>query len=113
MARTRVIFRPDKKGVASIAVSTPVQLAVHKVAGEGMVFAMSISPVETGEYLGAFELVNNRVRIAAMLRAGTMLMNTADHAAAVEWGNQATKGVGHGVLTKTLAYLYSRVRLTK
>ena len=108
-----VKFVPDKKGVAGVAVSRPVQQATQKVAGEGKRYAMSISPVDSGEYLTSWEIIPSTTVIAGMRRAAALLMNHSSHAAAVEYGNAATKGDGHHVLQRTLDHLNSRPRLPR
>ena len=108
-----VKFVPDKKGIAGIAVSRPLHRATQKVAGEGKRYAMSISPVDSGEYLTSWQVIGSTTVIAGMRRAAALLINLASHAAAVEWGNAATNGNGHHVLQRTLDHLNSRPGLPR
>lgn len=73
------------------------------VATKAKAFAVSISPVETGDYKGSFEVTEEAVKVGRYTRPAARLRNTSDHAAALEFGNRRTRGRAARVLGKTLA----------
>jgi hypothetical protein len=108
--RTVVVdFDMDRRGIAEIAVGPELKAAVHTVAEtEAKPYAISISPRSTRRhqhYMDSFSVKDTHTVITGMRRVAAWLFNNAPHAAAVEWGNQATNGEGHRVLGRTLDHL--------
>jgi hypothetical protein len=70
-------------------------------------YAVSISPHSDRDhqhYAASFSVVPGAMMIRRMRRVAAHLINSAPHAAAVEWGNQKTPN-GHHVLGRTLDHL--------
>lgn len=67
-----------------IKTSSGIANAVESSAEQAMGHARSISPVVSGEYRDSFRVEELVERDRAIAR----LVNDADHAAAVEWGQQ-------------------------
>lgn len=103
--RMVVEFEMDRRGIAKIAVAEPLQSATRSlVVDKAMPYAIRISPRgKTLEYVSSWRAVNGFTVIAGMRRASCKLLNTAPHAAAVEWG----RGGQQRILGKTLAHLNS------
>lgn len=100
-------YRADYAGTGEGMRSPEMQALVRQVAEKGMAFAVGIAPVggrrdpHPGEYKAAFEVQAGIYEGAPGPRAQAALVNTADHAADVEWRD------GHKVLTRTLGFLES------
>lgn len=103
-----VSFNMDRKGIAKVAMGPELAAAVINLAEtKAKPFAVSISPRSNRahqHYADSFTVVPGTETIAAMKRVAARLINTAPHAAAVEWGNEKTPN-GHRVLGKTLDHL--------
>lgn len=95
----RVTYKPNFKDTGRLLRSTGMQQMCVAAATNGQGYAKSISPVESGEYRGRFQIVPLAVAGPHHDRAGARLMNYSDHAAAVEWR------LGYHVLGRTVAYI--------
>jgi acyl-homoserine lactone acylase PvdQ len=107
-----VYFELNRRDMARYAVGDEVKSVVTEVAEtRAKPYAISISPRSNRQHLhyaDAFVVDNSHtVVIAALRRASARLVNTAGHAAAVEWGNRQTRGEGHRVLGRTLEHLHA------
>ncbi len=114
----RIDFKPDRKGIAAMAIGPEVTALVVQVAEQkALPYAISISPVgraadgdqHPGQYRSSWAVEIARVVAGPegypMLRAAGVLINRAKHATHVELGTSRTKGIGHHVLRRTLEYL--------
>lgn len=92
-------YQPNHRDVAKLLVTGDMKDAVEGAARAGAAYAESISPHETGEYAASFEVSVGTETGPGGERATAYLANTADHAAAVEWGtgNRA----GSHILSRT------------
>lgn len=86
-----------------VATSGEMRAVLAAVAAKGQVFAESIAPVDTGEYRSSFEVATITRGEGSKKRAVSQLVNTADHAAAVEWGN--SNSPKRRILGQTLDHL--------
>lgn len=110
-------FIMDHEGFAAMAVGPEVASAVGAVAEEAKTIAESLSVdfVVSGDYIGAFEASVEIQELPAAGRSGAhsaavgILINTSDHAVAVEYGfkgrSAAPTRKAHRVLGRTLAIL--------
>ena len=97
-------YRPNQAGWKALANGPEIRALVQRKAEAAKAFAESISPRSDAEhrhYADSFEVEQTTVTLKDGPRAAAVLHNTVGHAAAVEWGNQATHGQGHHVLGKT------------
>ncbi len=113
--KVHVVFKPDKKGIAAVAVGPELRKACHDlVEHKAKPYAVAISPIgdpgdrrgpyTPGDYISSWVVLDTFTVIAAMRRVATQLWNMSPHAAAVEWGNDQV-GDGHHVLGETLDFL--------
>ena len=79
----------------ALKTSPAMQGAVGEVAQDGLEYAQMIAPVDTGAYRDSFHLDE----VITDDRAVAFLVNDADHAAEVEWGQ------GRHVLSRALDYI--------
>ncbi len=107
--RMVVQFELDRQGIEKVAVGDELRDATRSaVTQRAMPYAISISPRgDTLEYVSSWEPVDTYVVIAGMRRVACRLLNTSQHAAAVEWVSKRGFGHGRGVLRRTLAHLNS------
>lgn len=102
-------FRPNQAGLRKLATGPEVRKVTEQIAAKGKAYAESISPRDSDEgehYQDSFVLDEITVLdVGRHVRAGTALRNTVDHAAAVEWGNEANGNTAHRVLGRTLDHL--------
>lgn len=102
-------FKPNQRGLTALANGPEIRKVTTTVAEKAKAYAESISPrdADAGEhYQDGFVLDDVTVLdVGRFPRAGTALRNTVEHAAAVEWGNQANGNTAHRVLGRTLDYL--------
>jgi hypothetical protein len=107
----QVYFELDRPGIAAIAMGPQLAAAVIDLATtKALPYAIEASPRSAEHhrhYQDSFVVVPGTAWIAAMKRVAARLVNTSDHAAAVEWGSQRTGFEGHHVLGHTLDYLNS------
>jgi hypothetical protein len=101
--RMVVQFEMDRGGIRRIAVGGALRDAVHNlVVQRAMPYAIQISPRgATLEYVSSWSAVDGYTIIAGMRRVACKLLNSAGHAAAVEWG----RGGHQEILGRTLAHL--------
>ena len=119
-ATVEVTFRPNRPGIAALASGPKMRDVVVEVAHRGREIAVSLSPSSTAEqreyfadrygreqspvrYKESFEVHSFVAEFAGMPRWIATIVNEAPHAAAVEFGNQRTRG--QRVLGRTLAAL--------
>lgn len=105
-------YRSNRKGWDAIALGPEMQKLTSEVAEKAKAHARSIAPESNDgrgvPYKDSFDVEQIVVKeFGRGVRAGARLINTAQHAAAVEWGNKRTKGQGHRVLGRTLDFLGS------
>lgn len=96
-----VTYRPNQEGLRALANGPEVRAMLREIAEKAKAHAESIAPVDTGEYAGAFRIVETTVEIDGRPRAAARLENFAPHAAAVEWAN-AQDPTADRVLGRTL-----------
>lgn len=96
-------YTEDNDGVTGIATSPEVVAALGVVLGKGQGIAEGLAPVRTGEYKASFRIDFDTRGTGRSKRARGTLANTAEHAAAVEFGPGTRKG--QRVLGRTLAQL--------
>lgn len=107
MALTK--FTPDNDGFRQIATSPEMRAALKEVAEKAKAIAEGLAQDfrVTGDYADSFEITEDTVRWDGEYpgpRAAASLVNTSDHAAAVEWGNDHSHKT-HRVLGRTLDML--------
>lgn len=104
-----VSFELDRAGLAKCAMGPELTAAVtHLATNTAKPYAERISPRSKRQhehYADSFAVVIDSEVIESMRRVAARLVNTAAHAAAVEWGNAKTHGRGHRVLGRTLDHL--------
>lgn len=105
-------YRPSVAGWKAIANGPEMVRLTRFAAVRAKAYAVSISPESNDgrgvPYKDSFVIESVTVKDFGRVgstRAGARLTNTAQHAAAVEWGNRRTKGQGHRVLGRTLDHL--------
>lgn len=116
-ATVSVDFQLNARFFRRLAVGRRLRHAVHEtVVRVALPYAISISPRSNAEhrhYQDSFEVQDGIVGNfpadliigrPPMYRVSTRLLNTVEHAAAVEWGNHRTPR-GHHVLRRTLEHL--------
>lgn len=107
----QVTFDMDRAGIAKIAVGPELTAAVLDLAEhKAKPYAIAASPRSRENhkhYQDSFIVVPGTAFIAAMKRCAARLVNTSEHAAAVEWGSAHTGHKGQRVLGHTLDYLNS------
>lgn len=101
-------FQLDVKGIAAIAVGPRLRDACNTVVErKAKPYAMSISPIDSGEYIRSFKVADQYTTLFGLRRVAARLYNTSGHAAIVEWGNE--RAPARHVLTETLDYLNSAI----
>lgn len=100
-----VVYQTNRAGIAECAVGPELRHAVGDIAERrARPYAISISPVETGEYVSSWRVENDHyTTIRDMRRVAAWLVNFSDHAVYVEVGTGTNPA--HHVLSKTLGYL--------
>jgi hypothetical protein len=101
MARSRIRYVPDRAGTNELMTSPKMLAGMVAAAEKGRAFAESISPRATGEYARSFTIESTRRGGPSRDRAEARLVNTAPHAAAVEWVNNG----GERVLGRTVDFI--------
>ena len=92
-------YDPDHRGMARLLVQTSMANPLEGLAEDAIDYAMSISPVESGNYASSFE-AHAEVEDG---RQTVTIVNTADYASYVEWGGRGTEG--HHVLAKVADFI--------
>lgn len=96
----KVQYEADHKGIAALLVAPEMMNLVAQGAAEGMQYAISISPKDTGDYASSFEVEAGLVvKTGGNRRAAARLVNNSDHAVNVEWTN------GDRVLGRTVDHI--------
>lgn len=100
-------FKANNAGFQQIAVSTEVRTALKAAAEEAKTVAEGFAQDfrVTGDYADSFDVTDETIQWQGRFsgpRAAARLVNTSDHAAAVEWGNEHAHR-NHRVLGRTLA----------
>lgn len=114
----RVWFELDRRGIQACAVGPELAAATRACATrEAMPYAIRISPRSNNNepghkhYQDSFHVETvytgltppESIGRPPMLRVGARLVNTAPHAAALEWGNKIAKG--RRILGRTLDHM--------
>jgi hypothetical protein len=99
-------FTPNSDGFKQLAISDGVRDVLKQVADKGKDIAIGLAQDfrVTGDYADSFEVVETTIAWEGEYpgpRAAAQLINTSDHAAAVEWGNEHDHKPHH-VLARTL-----------
>jgi hypothetical protein len=98
-------YRPDHKGIGQLLVSSDMHKLVADRARAGMAYAISISPDAPpyGEgYIANFHVETGLTsKEGGSPRAAARLVNTSDHALAVEFAN------GERILGRTVDHIES------
>lgn len=102
-------YQPDPKFFKELAVGDEIRSACREIAdkAKGIAEALSQDFRITGDYADSFSVQETTIAWTGTYpgpRAAAQLVNTSDHAAAVEWGN-AHDHKPHHVLGRTLAAL--------
>lgn len=98
-------FELDRKGIAVYAIGPELREACHDLAEhKAKPYAMSISPIDSGDYVGSFEVRDQFTTINRLRRVAARLYNTSRHAAIVEFGN--SRSPARHVLAETVDYLH-------
>lgn len=109
-----VRYKADYRGTGQLMNSPEMVEVMRQVAEKGMAYAKSISPVgdpdedpHPGLYQESFEVTAQAHGGFHGDRAEAQIVNTAEYAAALEWGNGAFPPYSHGyhVLARTAAAL--------
>jgi hypothetical protein len=103
-------FKPDKAGIARIAVGPELHHAISSAVNEAVVFAELIAPNDSSEYQASFFTdvlvvpdIPYRVRGEPMARWSGRVGNSSRHAIFVEVGASATRD--HRVMRRTLEWI--------
>lgn len=96
-----VRFIPDHEGLAALLRGPEVHQLVMDKARGGAAYAQSIAPVRTGEYAASIVAEDGGLGGHNRDRAMGLIIATAPHSAAVEWGNARNDHPYH-VLTRTI-----------
>lgn len=103
-----VHFDLDRKGIAECAMGPELHGSVVALAtNEAMPYAIGISPRSRRQhqhYAESFVVAPGAMLIRGMRRVAAHLINTAPHAAALEWGNEHAPN-GQHILGRTLDHL--------
>lgn len=94
-----VRYTPSFTGTNSLMNSAGVQQVLRAAAEKGTAYAVSISPVRTGEYKSSFRISTKAHGGVHGDRAQATIVNTSPHAARVEWAD------GYHVLAETADYI--------
>lgn len=79
----------DAKATEALLESGQLRPAARQAAERGKAHAESVAPVESGEYRDSFTVEDSTGWDG---RAAVDLVNTSEHAAAVEYGNRGRRG---------------------
>jgi hypothetical protein len=89
-----MFYQDSLKDFAEIAMSARILAICLEVADtQALPYAVRISPVDTGTYRNSWKVAPGTAVVAGMRRVCARLINTAPHAALVEWGGRP--GGGH------------------
>ena len=97
---TDVRYEPPSEADWTRLVNKPqINTSMQRIAGQGMGFAISISPFDTGVYAGSFDVQSSTssMTFRGKTRQAVDLVNTADHALLVE--------LKHRVLARTAGFI--------
>ncbi|MGK5677518.1 hypothetical protein [Actinoplanes sp. URMC 104] len=114
--RVKVDFQMNRAGIRDIATGSDLTHALQMlVLTKALPYALKISPKgrkrspserdEHSRYASSFTVRRSTVVLVGMERTSVRLVNTAKHAAAVEWVNPNGHGHGFHVLGQTIAHL--------
>lgn len=98
---TNVKFVPDHRGLAELLRGAEVHELVMDRARGGAQFAQTIAPRRTGEYAAGIQAEDGGLGGRRRDRPVGVVIATAPHSAAVEWGNQRQPHPHH-VLARTI-----------
>lgn len=106
MATSRVRYQPDERGTSELMNSPAMVALMLRAADAAKLFAQSVSPVDTGEYVSSFTTSAHPHGGPKGDRAEGILANTSDHAWEVEWRNHDAEGAeGHHVLGRAVDFI--------
>jgi hypothetical protein len=94
-------FIPDRAGLGALLRGPEIHELVMDRARGGAQYAARIAPVDTGEYAASIHADDGGLGGPRHDRAVGLVVASAPHAAAVEWGN-AARDQAHHVLARTI-----------
>ncbi|MEU3624850.1 hypothetical protein BS329_18050 [Amycolatopsis coloradensis] len=94
-------FVPDHRGLAQLLRGTEVHGLIMDRARGGAQFAETIAPRRTGEYAAGIQAEDGGLGGRRLDRPVGLIVATAPHSAAVEWGNDH-QNHPHHVLARTI-----------
>ncbi|MGW5741580.1 hypothetical protein [Amycolatopsis sp. NPDC003861] len=94
-------FVPDHQGLAQLLRGAEVHDLVMDRARDGAQFAQTIAPRRTGEYAAGIQAEDGGLGGPRHDRPVGLIVATAPHSAAVEWGNDHQHHPHH-VLARTI-----------
>lgn len=97
----RVRYTPSISGTNKIMISEEMAAYLDGLGQQGAKFAEAIAPEVTGEYKRSFTVETVRRGGPRKNRAEARVINTSDHAMAVEY----TDSGGHRTLGRTVDYV--------
>lgn len=92
-----MFYQDSLRDFAEIAMSPRLLAICLEVATvEALPIAISMSPVDEGEYVRSWKVYPSTAVVAGMRRVCARLVNTSGHAALVEWGGKRGGGTFAG-----------------
>jgi hypothetical protein len=85
--KSRVNYRPNRPGTGQLLRTEEMEQLVARAANKAKAHAEKIAPRDTGRYAASFEVESTRRGGPNSDRAEAHLINTANHAWAVEFVN--------------------------
>lgn len=91
----KVTYVPDHEGLQAYLMGSDVRNMLMARARGAAQYAQRIAPVETGEYAASIHAEDGGIGGKKHDRAMVRIVATADHSAAVEWGNARHHTASH------------------
>lgn len=92
--KTRVDYRPNRPGTGELLRTAEMEAVLAAAAERGKAYAEQISPRDTGRYASSFRVETTRRGGPNSDRAEARIVNTAEHAGAVEYVNSNGRVLG-------------------
>lgn len=104
------VYKPNPEWIAKMAIGPEIRSVLREVAekGQGIAEGLAQDFKITGDYAGSFQVRDETIAWTGKYpgpRAAEQLVNTSDHAVAVEFGNEHVPRPHH-VLGRTAAALH-------